>query len=264
MIGTARGQPEHGGAWRFPRSARPIPENAKQPVYSAGADQTSVIHRATIPPKQGVGRSASARYVCKTETCWEYSMAIKYSIAARAPAIVVGTARDSASNAVSPAAMARPRRAQTALCATPSRFLVDEPTPRRPLASPPSIGSSTRRHGPSRSGGWADRRLSAGRSVDAARFETGGVRLSHLRGQVARHFHTHADLTNFGRRPYHRVVPSSGLRAPLMGHTRVNSATRSLFAAQRKMTARKPPLACAVDDPTRCRGRGLGPACSAE
>ena len=55
--------------------------------------------------------------------------------------------------------------------------------------------------------------------VDAARFETGGERQSHLRGQVARHFHAHADLTNFGRRPYHRVVPSSGLRAPLMGHT---------------------------------------------
>src|SRR3984885_16147345 len=41
---------------------------------------------------------------------------------------------------------------------------------------------------------------------------------SHLRGQVARHFHAHADLTNFGRRPCHGVIPSSGLRVPLMGH----------------------------------------------
>jgi hypothetical protein len=81
------------------------------------------------------------------------------------------------------------------------------------------------------------------RSVDAARFETGGVRLSHLRGQVARHFHAHADLTNFGRRPYHRVVPSSGLRAPLMGHTRVNSATRSFI---RRSTQKGGPKA-AVD-----------------
>src|SRR5579864_6821437 len=37
--------------------------------------------------------------------------------------------------------------------------------------------------------------------------------ISHLRGQVARHFHTHADLANFWRRPCHNVVPSLVLRA---------------------------------------------------
>ena len=40
----------------------------------------------------------------------------------------------------------------------------------------------------------------------------GGI--SHLRGQVARHFHTHADLTNFRCRPCHGVAPSVVLRAP--------------------------------------------------
>ena len=42
--------------------------------------------------------------------------------------------------------------------------------------------------------------------------------ISHLRGQVACHFHAHADPTKFGCRPYHRVVPSSGLR-PSKGRT---------------------------------------------
>ena len=41
MIRTAKGQSERRDG--FPRSARPILEDAKRPAYSAGANQTSVI-----------------------------------------------------------------------------------------------------------------------------------------------------------------------------------------------------------------------------
>jgi hypothetical protein len=36
VVRTARGQYERGDVGRFPRSARPIPEDAEQPAYSAG------------------------------------------------------------------------------------------------------------------------------------------------------------------------------------------------------------------------------------
>jgi hypothetical protein len=44
-----QGQSERGalGGGIFPRSARPIPEGARQRVYSAGADQTFVIKYAS-------------------------------------------------------------------------------------------------------------------------------------------------------------------------------------------------------------------------
>lgn len=40
--------------------------------------------------------------------------------------------------------------------------------------------------------------------------------VSHLRGQVARHFHAHADLTNFRCRPCHGVVSFYGLASSVL------------------------------------------------
>ena len=54
------------------------------------------------------------------------------------------------------------------------------------------------------------------RSLTPPAFNAGGVPISHLRGQVARHFHAHADLANFRSRPCHGVVPSLGLAGSVL------------------------------------------------